>query len=276
MTEPVAVVLDHMELLDNQECLDAVASWLRSGSTSWPWTSGRPGRCWRVPGLGWPTRRRPSWSGGPRGGRSGPLCDAVLDTEGSDRVLSSLEDSNLLLVALDRRRKWYRYHHLFGELLRAQLERREPELIQQLHARAAAWWEANGLPELAIDHAQAAGDADRVARLVASLAQPAYAAGRVDTARRWLAWFEDQGLVEQYPPVTTLGAWLQALVGQPARAERWADAAERPVVAADRTPVERTRQTAARPKAIWRCCAGCCAATAWPGCGPTPRLPWPG
>jgi len=167
---------------------------------------------------------------------SGPLCDAVLDTSGSGRVLSSLEDSNLLLVPLDRHRQWYRYHHLFRELLQAELERREPELTQTLHARAAAWCEANGLSELAIDHAQAAGDADRVARLVASLVQPAYAAGRVDTASRWLAWFEDQGLIEQYPPVAVFGAWLQALLGKPTRAERWADAAEHPVAAAAQTP----------------------------------------
>jgi LuxR family maltose regulon positive regulatory protein len=171
---------------------------------------------------------------------SGPLCDAVLDAGGSGRVLSSLEDSNVLLVALDRQRQWYRYHHLFRELLRAELERREPGLIPELHIRAAVWCEANGLAETAIDHAQAAGDADRVAGLVASLAQPTYAAGRVDTARRWLAWFEDQKLVEQYPPVAVLGAWLQALEGQPAGAERWADAAERRAATADRTPVGRT------------------------------------
>ena len=158
---------------------------------------------------------------------SGPLCDAVLQLSGSGRVLESLEDSNLLVVPLDRHRQWYRYHHLFGELLLAELERREPELIPELHLRAAVWCEANGLAELATDHAQAAGDSDRVAGLVAGLIQPTYAAGRVDTARRWLAWFEDQKLVDQYPPVAVLGAWIQALVGRPAGAERWADAAER-------------------------------------------------
>jgi LuxR family transcriptional regulator, maltose regulon positive regulatory protein len=157
----------------------------------------------------------------------GPLCDAVLATGGSGQVLASLEDSNLLVVPLDRRRRWYRYHHLFGELLLAELERREPELVPELHVRAASWLEANGMPEAAIDHAQATGDADRVARLVAALAQPAYAAGRVDTVRRWLAWLEERGLVERYPPVAVIGAWVQALVGQPAGALRWADAAER-------------------------------------------------
>jgi LuxR family maltose regulon positive regulatory protein len=161
----------------------------------------------------------------------GSLCDAVLDSTGSIDVLAWLEVSNLLLVPLDRRGRWYRYHHLFQELLTAELNRREPELVPALHNKAASWYEANGLPESAIDHAQAAGDADRVARLVWNLAMPAYGAGRVDTARRWFGWFEDQELLGRYPPVAGLGAWLQALVGQPVAAERWADVAERGLIA---------------------------------------------
>jgi LuxR family maltose regulon positive regulatory protein len=157
----------------------------------------------------------------------GPLCDAVLDIAGSAELLASLAGSNLLLIPLDRRREWYRYHHLFRGLLRAELDRREPELVRELHARAALWFESNGLPEDAIDHAQAAGDADRVARLVAGLVQPAYASGRVETAGRWVEWFDEQGLIDRYPLVVAQGAVLQLLVGQPARAERWADAAER-------------------------------------------------
>jgi LuxR family transcriptional regulator, maltose regulon positive regulatory protein len=157
---------------------------------------------------------------------SGPLCDAVLDTTGSAQILASLENSNLMLVPLDRQQRWYRYHQLFHELLLAELGRRELELVPELHRRAASWCEANGLPESAIDHAQAAGDADRVARLVWKLAMPAYGAGRVDTTRRWFSWFEDQDLLGRYPQVAVLGAWLQALVGQPVAAERWADAAE--------------------------------------------------
>src|SRR4029453_18330220 len=115
---------------------------------------------------------------------SGPLCDAVVEATGSAQVLASLEESNLLLVPLDRQRRWYRYHHLVGELLLAELDRREPDLVPALHHRAAGWCEANGLPETAIDHAQAAGDPARVARLVWKLALPAYGAGRVDTTRR--------------------------------------------------------------------------------------------
>ena len=142
--------------------------------------------------------------------------------------MTSLGGTVMLLgVPLDRHREWYHYHHLFHDLLGAELERREPELIQHLQARAAAWCEANGLPELAIDHAQAAGDADRAARLVESLAFPAYASGRAQTARRWFRWFEDQGLLERYPLIATQGAFLQMLAGRPEDIERWAAAAER-------------------------------------------------
>ena len=76
----------------------------------------------------------------------GPLCDALLANTGSGQVLASLEESNLLVVPLDRHRRWYRYHHLFGELLLAELQRREPKLVPQLHVRAASWLEAQRAP----------------------------------------------------------------------------------------------------------------------------------
>jgi len=157
----------------------------------------------------------------------GPLCDAVLDTTGSAKVLESLAGSNLLLVPLDRRREWYRYHHLFRDLLRAELERREPELIPELHRRAAVWCEANGLEETAIDHAQAAGDADQVGRLVLKVMQPVWASGRVDTVLRWIEWFEREQLMDRYPAVAVHGALIFALLGRATRAEHWAAAAER-------------------------------------------------
>jgi LuxR family transcriptional regulator, maltose regulon positive regulatory protein len=163
---------------------------------------------------------------------SGPLCDAVLGRTQSARLLEELDGSNLLLVPLDRRRQWYRYHKLFRELLRAELAQREGEIVEQLHSRAAAWCEANGLPEMAIDHAQRAGDADLVARLVASQTLPAYAGGRLETVYRWFQWLDDHGSIEGRPAVTVLGAVLMALMGQPAAAERWAAAAERASTAA--------------------------------------------
>jgi LuxR family maltose regulon positive regulatory protein len=104
-------------------------------------------------------------------------------------VLEALEPSNLLIVPLDDHRGWYRYQHLFRELLRAEMAHQGSEVGPELHDRAATWFEANGMDESAIDHAQAAGDSDRVARPVAAQAQPAYASGRAETAGRWFGWF---------------------------------------------------------------------------------------
>jgi LuxR family transcriptional regulator, maltose regulon positive regulatory protein len=107
------------------------------------------------------------------------------------------------------------------------LERREPELIAELHRRAAAWCQANGLEETAIDHAQAAGDADQVARLVLQVMQPVWASGRVDTVLGWMQWLEREQLIERYPAVAVHGALIFALLGRAPRAEQWAAAAER-------------------------------------------------
>jgi LuxR family maltose regulon positive regulatory protein len=157
----------------------------------------------------------------------GPLCDAVLGRSGSARVLERLERQNLLVVPLDRRREWYRYHQLFQQLLRSELGRREPELIRGLHSRAAFWFEASGMPEAAVGHAQAGGDTDQVARLVLDLAQPVWASGRVDTVQHWMAWFERERALERYPAIAVHGALIFALIGQPEDAERWAAVARR-------------------------------------------------
>jgi LuxR family maltose regulon positive regulatory protein len=157
----------------------------------------------------------------------GSLCDAILSEPGSGAVLERLEARNLLVVPLDRRREWYRYHHLLRELLRAELKRREPDLVQDLHFRAAMWFEANAMPEAAIDHAQAAGDYDRMARLILELQQPVWAVGRVETVRRWMEGIRDVPAAEHYGAIATHGALIFALLGQPGEAERWMAAAER-------------------------------------------------
>jgi LuxR family maltose regulon positive regulatory protein len=166
---------------------------------------------------------------------SGPLCDAVLATTGSADLLESLARSSLLTTPLDRRRQWYRLHRLFRELLRSQLERSEPGLAVELTRRAAEWCAANDLPEPALEYAMAAGDADRAAGVLVEVAMPTYADGRLAELERWFGWFEARGEVERRAGVATLGAWISALTGHPAAAERWADAARR-ASATDGTP----------------------------------------
>lgn len=170
---------------------------------------------------------------------SGPLCDAVLGTRRAGRLLQELATDHLV-VPLDNRGAWFRHHRLFRDLLRAELAQREPDLEPVLHARAARWCEANGLPEAAIGHAQAAGDVDRVARLVAGRALVAYADGRLGTVDRWFRWLDERGALATHPPAAVLGAVLMALMAQPATAERWAALAEQAPAATtmpDGTPI---------------------------------------
>jgi LuxR family transcriptional regulator, maltose regulon positive regulatory protein len=158
----------------------------------------------------------------------GPLCDAVLGKErqGSATRLESLEQSSLFVVPLDRRRVWFRYHHLFREALRAELERREPDLVPELNRRAAAWCEANGAPEAARRYAAATGDVHAVARVVAAHALPAYCEGRGAELDSWLDGFDDPVRLEEFPVVAALGSWVHALSGRTDQADLWLEAAE--------------------------------------------------
>jgi LuxR family transcriptional regulator, maltose regulon positive regulatory protein len=154
------------------------------------------------------------------------LCDAVLERDGSAQVLEQLERENLFVVALDHQRSWFRYHHLFREMLQAELERREPDLIATLNRRAASWCTAHGHPEAAIEYTAAAGDVDELARLVTKLTFAYYRSGRVTTVERWFAQFDDSELLQRYPAIAVFGVWLHALRGRPEAAERWALALE--------------------------------------------------
>jgi LuxR family maltose regulon positive regulatory protein len=157
----------------------------------------------------------------------GPLCEAVLELPGSAAALAGLARSNMLLVPLDRRGQWYRYHHLFRDMLLAELERLEPVLIAVFHRRAAEWFERNGLPEDSLEHSMAAGDVGRAAGLVERLWLPTYRQARVTTVERWLRWLEDRGGMERHPMVAVLALFLATQVGRPAEAERWADVVDR-------------------------------------------------
>jgi LuxR family maltose regulon positive regulatory protein len=156
---------------------------------------------------------------------SGSLCDHLLGSSRSAATLSSLERSNLFLVPLDDRSEWYRYHALFRDLLRDELTRSEPELVPELHRRAADWYETHDRPEAAIDHARASGQIERAARLVALCVLSAYASGRLSTAERWIGSLTREE-IQFHPSLTVLAGLVCALSGRPIDAARWADAAE--------------------------------------------------
>ena len=155
----------------------------------------------------------------------GGLCDSVVDSSGSADVLERLERANSFVVPLDRRGEWYRYHHLFAELLRTELERAEPDVAAELNRRAMAWCIAHDLPEAAVVYGHAAGETDAVAALVDALALPTHYDGRMETLDGWLRWFSEDDL-RRYPALAVEGAWLRALTGRSAEAEAWLALAE--------------------------------------------------
>jgi LuxR family transcriptional regulator, maltose regulon positive regulatory protein len=117
---------------------------------------------------------------------SGPLCDAVTGQHRGKAMLESLDRANLFVVPLDDSRRWYRYHHLFADVLQTHLIDEHPDRVAALHRRASQWYERNGEPSQAIRHALAAGDGERAAGLV-ELAIPALRRSRQEaTVRGWL------------------------------------------------------------------------------------------
>jgi LuxR family transcriptional regulator, maltose regulon positive regulatory protein len=172
------------------------------------------------------------------------LCETVLEAPGSADTLGELARSNLLLVPMDRRGQWYRYHHLFRDMLLGELHRQEPSLIPVLHRRAAEWFERHGLPEEALEHAMSAADVDMAARLVEQLWLAAYRQARITTVEQWLQWLQDRNGMERHPMVAVLGLFLATILGRPAEAERWADKV-------DRWPYRDAAQPGDRYAAAW-------------------------
>ncbi|MGO8727837.1 MAG: LuxR C-terminal-related transcriptional regulator [Streptosporangiaceae bacterium] len=144
---------------------------------------------------------------------SGPLCDAVTGQGGGKAMLEALDRGNLFLVPLDDRRRWYRYHHLFADVLQARLLDEQPGQVPDLHRRASAWYEQNGEQPVAISHALAAGDFERAADLV-ELAIPAMRRGRQEAAvRGWLEVLPGE-LIRARPVLSVAYAWALLVSGE--------------------------------------------------------------
>ena len=157
---------------------------------------------------------------------SGPLCDAVLETQGSAELLRELEASNLFVMPLDDRRQWYRYHQLFAQLLRLQLGAREPTLVPVLHRRAAAWHRQAGNVDEAIGHASAAGEFAEAGGLIARHWAAHWLGGQRATVARWLEGLPEAAILAD-PPVALITAWSRGFGGAAKQeTERWLAAAE--------------------------------------------------
>jgi LuxR family maltose regulon positive regulatory protein len=191
---------------------------------------------------------------------SGSLCDAVTGQEDGRGMLEVLERGNLFVVPLDDKRQWFRYHHLFADVLHAHSIEEQPDQVRTLHLRASAWYEHNGSPSDAIRHALAAEDFERAAGLV-ELAWPAMHQSYQSTT--WLGWVKalPNDLVRARPVLCVGYAWmlldtgeLEASESRLRDAERWlditADMSERPEVPSTRMVVVDEEQFRSLPVTI--------------------------
>ncbi len=150
------------------------------------------------------------------------LCDAVVESvperaSGAQAMLEALDQRNLFIMPLDEERQWYRYHHLFADVLQKHLTRLDRALALRLDARAAAWYESNGyLPE-AIHHSIAAGDIENAARLIEQNGCTLIIRGEVLTLKHWLDAVEQS--MERRPWFSVYRGWISALTGDADRLE---------------------------------------------------------
>lgn len=169
----------------------------------------------------------------------GPLCDAVTGQEGGGRMLEELEHDNLFVVPLDDERRWYRYHHLFADVLRARLKEERGGQLPALHRRASEWYEQHGLPAESIHHALAADDLERAAALI-ERTWPAMDANFQSAA--WIKWANalPEAMIRNRPVLLMGIAWahlndgeLEAGEARLEEAEKWLNQPAGEMVVAD-------------------------------------------
>jgi LuxR family maltose regulon positive regulatory protein len=144
---------------------------------------------------------------------NGELCDALTGEDSGQQMLETLERENLFVFALDEERRWYRYHHLFAEVLRHHLLRGGSDLVPELHRKASQWYEQNELIDEAIGHALAARDFERAARLVDEATTNMLRRGEIALLLGWVEALPER-LLSSRPQLGTIHAWALLLAGR--------------------------------------------------------------
>jgi LuxR family transcriptional regulator, maltose regulon positive regulatory protein len=153
------------------------------------------------------------------------LCNAVVGEETTE-ILEELDRSNLFLIPVEGRENWFRYHHLFRELLRSELETRNRALVPELHRRASQWHRKQGFLDGAIRHAIAADDIESSRELISRNWLAYCKAGQVETVRSWIASLGNKRVASD-PVLSLTAAWTEGLSGHRDEAERWVELASR-------------------------------------------------
>ena len=144
---------------------------------------------------------------------NGSMCNALTDQDDGQQTLEYLEQANLFIIPLDEERRWYRYHHLFADLLRQRLRQTQPERLPMLHQKASMWHEQNGIIDEAIEHSLHGKDYVRTAYLIEKQVGEKYEHTDQTILRRWLAELPEE-LVITNPNLCILHAWNLFASGQ--------------------------------------------------------------
>ncbi len=171
----------------------------------------------------------------------GPLCESVVDADPQEPVngqamLEALERMNLFVIPLDDERRWYRYHHLFAEMLKKQLEQHHPDSLPRMHQRASQWFEQYGLVPEAIRHSLTGGDQDRVIQLIEQNGAILLISGEYNALSNWIKAVDFRS--QTHPWIHIIQAWLFILTGQPEQAEEPLKIAEKLI-----SPIEADAKT---------------------------------
>lgn len=148
----------------------------------------------------------------------GSLCDAVTGASNGQVILERLEQANLFITSLDYQGEWYRYHHLFAEVLRAHLQRNKPDRVRDLHRTASAWFEQNRMLSEAVNHALAAKDFHQASLLIEQVSRAMWQRGEVNSLQNWLAALPP-GLRRARPQLCVAQAWCALALGNFAGAD---------------------------------------------------------
>ncbi len=155
---------------------------------------------------------------------SAPLCNTILKRSDSQVILETLENENMFVIPLDNERNWYRYHHLFAELLKQRLYSKNKELIRELHDAAGEWFKNNSMPLFAIDHAIETRNFEKSVAILGEMAEELWKTGQHATLMKYGDFLPDE-LIKKNTNLSLYYAWILIIAGKNQRAEQFLECA---------------------------------------------------
>jgi LuxR family maltose regulon positive regulatory protein len=157
---------------------------------------------------------------------SAPLCNAVLNRNDSQLILETLEKNNMFVIPLDEERTWYRYHHLFADLLKQKLLQKETSIVKAIHNKACSWFEENSMNELAVEHAFEINNYEKGIQILGGIVKRMWETGQHSAILKYGNLLPDE-LIKRNPEICLYYSWILISTGQIEEAEPFLVSAEK-------------------------------------------------